>query len=436
MEQVPPQIARKAKDDELEREKVALAKQRQDRLDRERLEKNIKYGLGLVGSLALTGAGLYHTGKKLDIATQRLEQGNQQLSIQQQNLDAGSERVARQAETQMVIAGGRNVANILHTGAQLIGTAIRGGTSLASTGASLASSTINAGTALANTGMREYSRMYEYDPANADAAASKLARWGRNAALAAGAAAAIAGIGAVGGMTATIVGQEGTTNFSDFLARKFVEGGIGIIWGGGKGAMKGIVNSGKFAVADAFDELGGNYVMSVLADGTYDLKNSIGETIMSGVAYAEALYRAYDVSKVMPYEEFIKTLPPGRLRPGGVWGFQPPPTTVLGQFTSAVKEGLDLSYDKTFNFFSPPDTFSFDVNSLLDLPPHKWPQEAYDKIQLLPADVILSGLRKSGMTKEPNHSARFSTAEQIKKRENKRLLWEEAQNILYWTEKK
>lgn len=65
--QLPPtQLKRvKEKDDQIEDEKVALAKQRQDRLDRERREANIKYALGIAGSLGATALSLYLGRQKL-----------------------------------------------------------------------------------------------------------------------------------------------------------------------------------------------------------------------------------------------------------------------------------------------------------------------------------------------------------------------------------
>lgn len=65
--QLPPTQLKRVSEtnDQIENEKIALAKQRQDRLDRERREANIKYAIGIVGSLGATALSLYLGRQKL-----------------------------------------------------------------------------------------------------------------------------------------------------------------------------------------------------------------------------------------------------------------------------------------------------------------------------------------------------------------------------------
>jgi hypothetical protein len=64
--QVPASKIRKEEEDEIERQKVELAKQRQKRLDQERLASNIKTGVGAATSVATGLFALYKLQKQME----------------------------------------------------------------------------------------------------------------------------------------------------------------------------------------------------------------------------------------------------------------------------------------------------------------------------------------------------------------------------------
>lgn len=96
--QVPPSKMKKEDEDEIERQKVELAKQRQRRLDQERLASNIKMGVGVATSVATGLFALYklkkqlemHETKNVEISQLKTEVDNLDVLLKKQKLGTGT----------------------------------------------------------------------------------------------------------------------------------------------------------------------------------------------------------------------------------------------------------------------------------------------------------------------------------------------------------
>jgi hypothetical protein len=381
--QLPPTellaSARKQKSPEeiaIEGEKVALARQRQYRLDQQQKEANIKFALGTVGTFGLAAFGAYKfkqqmelNNKKYDLALQTLQNQMQyqQETLSQRNAAAAITQYAtdKKITTALINSG----TNIITSTAGLTGTILKSGASLANTG-------INASTQMIST-VAKYPQV-----------AGQLAPY-----LAGGAVLATAG---AAGLMASLMGPQAASSAGQFMGEKFAEGGInfagGLLTGVAKGTAKGIYNAPG---------------INIITGGTEQLLTTIYNI------YKE---NTKPPTPILPYDEFIKTLSTAYLRGHrpGEWGLQPPPVEVLGDFVKNVTNDLTETFDNAKNYVSiqkpvpvPEPTFEqrFDVDKLWTMYLKKWPQKVWDNLETAPDWLIKHAYKRSKLKYRPQKTA-------------------------------
>lgn len=474
--QLPPteiatavQKGKTPEEERIEREKIAIARQRQDRLDRERLEKNIKFGLGIAGSLGLATLGIKKHLDKMNLEERKLAReqmqniatearASERASLERQRMQAdlasraaandirfraldiqGRELAATEAATLQRNAAANTRAatdqysanlragtDILRAGADLAtagvglaSTAIRAGAGLASTtvtaGAGLASTTVRAGTGLATAGMREYANMYKYDPENADAALAAVRTAGESTVSAIKKAGAV---GAVAGLVAT--GIVGGQALGEFAGKTATERAILAAYGLIKGGVYGVA-SGVYGAGSDLANIGYEWVVS--PTGEYILKPITGKT---GDVY-RAIYdriKANSTEPVPSYREWRRQFPSLRGQDpiyANTTGLQVPPQFIPDLSKAEFSDPKDLY--KNIKDFVVSRTQVFDLVDLSGKNPRKWPQEVFDNIRSLPRDFIRNAFDEARLKRRPR-DVWVPREEDRRRNDNLRLLWD------------